>query len=252
MTYTHNQPKVTIVIPSMDETDNLTFLLPQLNPHYEVIIVEGKNYKRTLHTAQQLRPNTHVITHPRPGKGNALITGWTHATGDYIIMLDADGSADPNEIPTFITPLTQGADMAKGTRYKPTGGSADLTHIRSLGNRALTLLTNILFNQRFTDLCYGYNAFRTDILNKLNLPTPNGNTHNYQWGDGFEIETLFICRAATAQLTITEVPSFEHHRVHGRSNLHAWHDGKKVLRTILTEFINHHRTPQHQPHTTNP
>ena len=153
-------------------------------------------------------------------------------------MFDADGSADPDEIPRFVEALVEGADFAKGSRFRPGGGSADITAVRRLGNRFLHTWMNVSFGTRFTDLCYGYNAFWADLIPLLDLPdhelvTPAGSA--MLWGDGFEIETLINCRFASAGLTITEVPSVERERLHGQSNLHAVSDGLRVLRTLRTE-----------------
>ncbi len=139
-------------------------------------------------------------------------------------MIDADGSTDGREIFSFVSALVEGADFAKGSRYAPGGGSDDISRLRSLGNRALTGLTNLLYGTRYTDLCYGYNAFWARHLHALDLDC-----------DGFEIETLMNVRAAQAGLTIHEVPSHERSRIHGESNLHAVRDGLRVLRTILRE-----------------
>ena len=74
-------------------------------------------------------------------------------------MVDADGSADPAEIPQFVRALLDGADFAKGTRFADGGGSSDITRLRHLGNRALSGLVNMLCRTKYSDLCYGYNVF---------------------------------------------------------------------------------------------
>jgi hypothetical protein len=150
------------------------------------------------------------------------------------VMIDADGSTDPAEIPAFVTALTQGADFAKGSRFAPGGGSSDITRLRRLGNRALGMVVNAIFGTSYSDLCYGYNAFWAKHLPVFGL-TPDSPGQRPVWGDGFEIETLLNLRAATAGLTIAEVPSFEHDRIHGTSNLNTFRDGQRVLRTIVTE-----------------
>ena len=138
--------------------------------------------------------------------------------GDVIVMLDADGSAKPEEIPRFIDALRSGADFAKGTRFAPGGGSADITTLRKSGNMALVTLVNKLFRTSYTDLCYGFNAFWVRCLPSLDVDC-----------DGFEVETLINIRAARAGFRV-EVPSFERGRLHGVSNLNAWSDGLRVLR----------------------
>ncbi|WP_433528303.1 glycosyltransferase family 2 protein [Micromonospora sp. CA-263727] len=229
------EPRVTVVIPALNEARNLAQVLPSLPSVHEVIVVDGYSPDDTHRTVRRVLPSARVICQTRYGKGNALVCGFAAATGDVIVMFDADGSADPTEIPRFVAALRDGADFAKGSRVRPGGGSDDLTRLRDLGNRALTVLTNLLFRTRYSDLCYGYNAFWADVLPRLRLPEPDP-PGTAVWGDGFEIETVLNCRAAAARLAVREVPSHERRRIHGVSNLHAVRDGVRVLRTILTEW----------------
>jgi hypothetical protein len=150
-------------------------------------------------------------------------------------MIDADGSTDPLEIPRYVAALISGADFAKGSRFIQGGGSADITKFRRLGNWGLNTLVNILFGTRYTDLCYGYNAFWRHCLDVMRLPV-TGHA-DAQWGDGFEVETLINVRVAASHLSIAEVCSFEASRIHGVSNLNAVRDGTRVLRTIRREFV---------------
>ncbi|NYE02198.1 glycosyltransferase involved in cell wall biosynthesis [Kineosphaera limosa] len=235
-------PRVTIVIPVLNEARNLELVIPQLPPVHEIVVVDGRSSDDTVETARRLAPEATIITQSRRGKGNALCAGFEAATGDIVVMFDADCSADPAEIPAFVEALKAGADFAKGSRNAPGGGSEDITVIRGLGNKGLNLLSNVLIRSRYTDLCYGYNAFWTDILPALRLPEANAATDEPVWGDGFEIETLLTCRVAAADLAVTEVPSIERQRVHGVSNLNAVSDGLRVLRTILVEKAMEKRT----------
>ena len=117
-------------------------------------------------------PWVRAITQTRKGKGNAMACGFAAATGDVIVMFDADGSADPAEIPAFVAALVAGADFAKGSRFAPGGGSDDITLLRRTGNAGLNGVANALFGTSYTDLCYGYNAFWADLLPLLDLPDP--------------------------------------------------------------------------------
>jgi len=231
-------PRVSVVIPALNEARNLPHVFTGIprNVH-EVILVDGHSVDDTVAVARELRPDVRVVTQTRKGKGNALACGFAAATGDVIAMVDADGSADPGEIPRFVRALLRGADFAKGTRSGE-GGSADLTRLRTTGNRVLSALFNICYRTRFSDLCYGYNVFWRRHLPVLSLdvtsPPPDGGDGKL-WGDGFEIETLIHIRVAKSGLKVTEVPSFEHSRIHGVSNLSAFRDGLRVLRTILAE-----------------
>jgi glycosyltransferase involved in cell wall biosynthesis len=231
--------RVSVVIPALNEARNLPHVFARLPPDvHEVIVVDGLSVDDTIAVARQLRPEVRIVLQSRRGKGNALACGFAAATGDIIVMIDADGSADPGEIPQFVKALVAGAEFAKGTRFAPGGGSDDITRLRALGNRALVAFVNICHGSRYTDLCYGYNAFWRRLVPLLGLdadspPPPNGGR---LWGDGFEVETLIHLRVAAAGLAITEVPSFEHSRIHGVSNLSAATDGFRVLRTILAEL----------------
>lgn len=230
-------PRVSIVVPAKNEANNLRHVLPLLDQSYEVVVVDGHSVDGTMDVARELRPDAIVVEQTRKGKGNALAAGFLAATGDIIVMLDADGSADPLEIPRFVETLTRGADFAKGSRFAHGGGSHDITPLRHWGNKGLNFVANRLFKTRFTDLCYGYNAFWRDLVPSLKLPAleevaPDG---GMLWGDGFEIETLLNCRFAVAKVEITEVPSVELARIHGESNLRTFADGTRVLRTLVAE-----------------
>ena len=232
-------PTVSIVVPAKNEAANLREVLPLLPEVHEVILVDGNSVDGSVEAAREVLPSVRVVTQTRKGKGNALAAGFLAATGDIIVMFDADGSADPAEIPAFVDALVAGADFAKGSRFAPGGGSEDITLLRSTGNAGLNLVANVLFKTRFTDLCYGYNAFWRDVvpvldLPGLDLPAPES---GMLWGDGFEIETVINCRIAAAGIDIREVASVEKSRIHGESNLRTFSDGFRVLRTIVAERV---------------
>jgi hypothetical protein len=166
-----------------------------------------------------------------------MACGFAAATGGVVVMLDADGSANPQEIPRFVAALLDGADYAKGTRFADGGGSADITPLRAWGNRWLSRTANLLFGTRYTDLCYGYNAFWRRCLDQFELDPHPSDKGSRRWGDGFEIETIINSRAAKAGLRIVEVPSFEHRRVHGASHLSTWRDGARVLGALVVERL---------------
>lgn len=228
-----SQPTVSIVVPAKNEARNLALVLPTLPEVHEVLVVDGHSVDDTEQVVREVLPAARFMQQTRRGKGNALACGFEAATGDVIVMFDADGSADAAEIAAFVSTLVAGADFAKGSRVLGSGGSEDITHLRDFGNRVLTAITNVLFRTRYTDLCYGYNAFWRDILPVLAIP--RSNEVEAQWGDGFEIETMINTRVAAGDLQIHEVPSVELARIHGESNLNTFRDGFRVLRTIFIE-----------------
>jgi glycosyltransferase involved in cell wall biosynthesis len=216
---------ISVIIPTRNEAPNLQYVLPHI-PDYvrEVILVDGHSSDNTIAEAQRLRPDIRVVEQTGKGKGDALKLGLASAAGDIVVLLDADGSADPREITRFVSALLAGNDFAKGSRFLKGGGNHDITLVRRFGNYGLTWLVNMLFNARFTDLCYGYNVFWKHCLNHVSIDSA-----------GFEVETQINIRMHMAGLKIAEVPSVEYPRIYGTSNLNAVKDGWRILKLIIQE-----------------
>ncbi|MGW0041186.1 glycosyltransferase family 2 protein [Rhodococcus sp. NPDC003348] len=237
------RPTVSVIIPAMNEEKNLPFVASRMPAGIDqIVFVDGNSTDDTVPVARELWPDATFVTQTRSGKGNALACGFAAATEDIIVMIDADGSTDPAEIPLFVEALVGGADLAKGSRFVGRGGSSDITALRNVGNKGLNGLVNLIFRTKFSDLCYGYNAFWRKHVPLIELPPVE--YQRAQWGDGFEIETVINVRLATSGLNIVEVGSFEGPRIHGRSNLNAYSDGMRVLRTIGQEW-QHWRAAKH-------
>jgi glycosyltransferase involved in cell wall biosynthesis len=218
-------PPVSVVIPAMNEAENLPYVFKTLPEWiHEVVLVDGNSTDDTVKVARELRPDVKVVKQRGRGKGDALITGFAACTGDIIVMVDADGSADGAEMVSYVSALVAGADFAKGSRFANGGGTDDMTPIRKLGNRVLCSVVNRKFGARYTDLCYGYNAFWRHCLDKITLDCT-----------GFEVETLMNIRVVKAGLRVQEIPSHEYIRIHGASNLRAVRDGLRVLKVIVHE-----------------
>jgi glycosyltransferase involved in cell wall biosynthesis len=218
---------VSVVIPALNEEKNIAWVLKRMPSIVdEVILVDGHSADRTVEVARAIRPDIVVLTQHCRGKGDAARVAFAAARGDLVVMMDADGSMEPGEIPRFVTPLMNGYDFVKGSRFLAGGGSTDLTALRSIGNQMLVRVTNSIFLVRFTDLCYGFCSFRRDCLPALALTA-----------HGFEIETELVVHALKANLNIAEVPSTELPRRWGTSNLRTFRDGQRVLRTLIRERI---------------
>ncbi len=219
---------ISVIVPTRNEAPNLQYVLPHIPAYvHEVMLVDGHSTDNTIAEAQRLLPDVRVVEQVGKGKGDAIRAGLAQATGDIIVLLDADGSADPLEIPRFVKALLAGNDFAKGSRFLKGGGNHDITWIRRAGNYGLICMVNVLFKAHFSDLCYGYNAFWRRCLPHLIIDS-----------DGFEIETLINIRMHMAGLKIAEVTSVEYQRIHGTSNLNAVRDGLRILKLIVQERKN--------------
>jgi glycosyltransferase involved in cell wall biosynthesis len=218
-------PKVTVVIPALNEAANLPYVLTRIPEWvHEVILVDGHSTDGTVEIARSVMPTIRVVEQKGRGKGDALACGFAAAGGDIIVMLDADGSTDADEIPRFVSALENGADFVKGSRYLDGGGSDDLTPVRTFGNKLLAALVNTMYRTRYSDLCYGYMAFWRRCIDCLHPDCA-----------GFEVETLLTIRAAQNGLSVAEVPSHESPRLFGESRLHVVRDGLRILRVIVRE-----------------
>ena len=223
--HSNDAPRVSVVIPALDEEESLSHVLSRLpGGLFEVILVDGHSTDRTIDVALEMRPDIRVVYQPGRGKGDALRAGFAEARGDLVIAIDADGSTDPSEIPAFVGALLSGADYVKGSRFIPGGGTDDMTFTRKMGNRGLMLLARILFGTKYTDLNYGFTGFWRRELKTLDLRS-----------EGFEIETEMNLRAAIANLKVVEVASFERPRVAGEAHLVPLRDGWRVLMEILRQ-----------------
>ncbi len=100
-----SSPRVSVIIPTRNEALNLPLVLEHIPAEYEVVVVDGHSTDGSLDVAKVLRPDAIVLTQTRRGKGNAMACGFAAATGDILVMLDADGSADPREIPRYVRAL---------------------------------------------------------------------------------------------------------------------------------------------------
>ena len=219
--------KISVVIPTLNESENIKEVFPNI-PNFvdEIVVVDGNSMDGTREEIMKFRTDAKIIIEKPSGKGAAMKTGFEKATGDLIIIMDADGSHNPGEIKALLEPILDGYDVSNGSRLLPGGGSDDFTPFRRLGNEIFVTMVNIMYGSNYTDLCYGYRAFKKEALEKIQCCSK-----------GFEIETEQSILMKKAGLKVKEVPSFESRRKYGNSNLKAFRDGYRILNVIFKEYL---------------
>lgn len=226
----NSDARISIIIPTLNEVKNIGEVIYKLKQVgcRDILVVDGKSVDGTAEYARKL--GAKVIMQNGKGKGLALRQAFRngYVDGDIIIILDADGSMDPEEVPTFVSAIESGAEVAKGSRFLPQGQSEDMSAVRRVGNKLLVGILNFLCLTNYTDLCYGYIAFRRDALRRISPRLTS---------DNFEIETEVCIKAKELGIKVVEVPSFERMRQHGNSNLNTFRDGFRILAFIVRESL---------------
>ncbi len=226
---------VTVIIPTLNEEKTIAEVIWELQHlgYHDILIVDGHSGDRTVEIAKEFEVD--VIVQNGRGKGDALRQAFNHSdlNGDFVVMMDADGSMNSKEIPLLIKALHSGADVVKASRFLGYGYSEDMNLFRRIGNRFFLILVNKFWSAGYTDLCYGFGVFRKTAVKKL---------YPHLKAKNFEIETEIFIKAKKMGLKVVEIPSIEFRRRHGKSNLKAIPDGIRILRTIIEEFIEGYRT----------
>ncbi|RJP28055.1 MAG: glycosyltransferase family 2 protein [Candidatus Omnitrophota bacterium] len=218
---------VSVLIPAKNESETIAPLIGQIKNTFagidkynlEIVVIADHCNDQTGRIALE---NGAVVYQNiyKPGKGNSLRFGFGVCKGDIIVMLDADGSHQPQDIPHFIEAIEKGSGLAIGSRAK--GGSDEYEIIRLFGNAVFTFLVDILFSLDLTDSLNGYKAFRQDII--------NSHKFNSRW---FDIEIELIFAALIKGYRITEVSSHELARQGGRMKSSTFLDGLRFLFAIF-------------------
>lgn len=216
-----------IIIPALNEAENIPHVLPAIpgSPDIvEVILVDGNSTDDTVCVARRHLPAIRVVRQEGKGKSDAIRCGVAAARGDYVFIMDADGSHDPRDILRFIDKARAGYDLVKGSRYLPGGGSDDETPARRFLVRVTDVVANVLWGSRFTDIVFGMFLMRRESFLSLGLTS-----------DGFSLETQTMARAKRRGCKIVQIPVIEKSRLAGVSRLHIVRDGWYIGSTVFLE-----------------
>jgi glycosyltransferase involved in cell wall biosynthesis len=221
--------RVSFLVPAYNEAATIEALLDgvwALDLDKQVIVVDDGSTDGTGELVERWREGRDGIVLLRQdnrGKGSAVRAAIPHADGGITVIQDADLEYDPADVPALIEPIERGvADVVYGSRLS--GGRPQRAYLfwHLVGNRFLSLLTNLLYNTTLSDMETGYKAFRTEVLRSLDL---------HQEGFGIEPEiTAKVCRR---KLRVYELPIAYYGRTYAEGKKITWRDGFKAIRVLL-------------------
>jgi glycosyltransferase involved in cell wall biosynthesis len=219
--------KLSVVVPVYNEAATILSSLRRVQDapfDKEIIVVDDGSQDGTRDVlAGVTDPEIRVFFHTRnQGKGAALRTGFAQATGDFVIVQDADMEYDPTDYPVLLEPLIKGdADVVYGSRFL-SGPKRVLFFWHMVGNQLLTLLSNMTTNLNLTDMETGYKVFRLDVVRKLELQS-----------NRFTIEPEITAKVARMRCRIYEVPISYHGRTYEEGKKIGWRDAVTACIAIL-------------------
>ncbi len=223
--------KISVIIPAKDEEETLGNILDDLNktiadmPKYdfEVICVDDHSVDATANIARSFGARV-VENERKPGKGMALRAGFEAASGEVLVMLDADYSHRAEDLPRMLEALTEGVGLDIGSRV--VGGSEEYTHIRALGNVFLSAMLGLCTHRYLSDALNGFKVFRRDVFT------------DYQYtSKAFEIEIEIIANTMRKGYRVAEVQSHERARAGGKMKSRVVRHGTRFLLRIFWEGI---------------
>lgn len=222
--------RVSIVIPARNEADSIGLVcvdlfkvIPQLDGYAcEVICVDDHSADKTAAIAASF--GVRIVSNQGPsGKGRALCVGFAAASGDLIVMMDADYSHRAEDLPAMLAPLANGAGLVIGSRIM--GGSEEFTRVRALGNVFLTGMFGLCHQRYLSDVLNGYKAFRRDVFADFQYTSTS-----------FEIEIELLVNALRKGYRIVEISSHERARQGGEAKSKVIRHGTRFLWRILWEW----------------
>lgn len=221
--------KVSIVIPTLNESENLKTVLPRipkLKDICEIILLDGHSTDDTITVAKNIMSDIKIFFQKGKGKGDAINCAAEVVKGEYFLILDSDGSQSPEEIPLYIAKASEGYDLVKGSRFLPGAAVEEQDYLRTWIVKTANSVANFFWKTNFSDICYGMFLVRTIAYKSLRISST-----------GFNIEWELMRKASKNGLHTIEIPSVERNRIHGKSNINYFRDGWMIATTVFKEAL---------------
>ena len=223
-----NLPKVCIIIPTINEAETIGRVIDEIPSQameeagyeVEVMVIDGGSTDRTRQIAEER--GARVVVEPRQGKGRAMRTALDIPRADFIFMLDGDYTYPPGYIAQMLELLRDTYPVVIGSRLRGQIEKGGMSRLNVIGNHLLTLMANILYGTRISDLCTGYWGLRGEVIPNLNLSA-----------DGFDFEAELFSQVAKKGYRIGEVPIY-YRRRQTPAKLSSLRDGLKIGWALIT------------------
>jgi glycosyltransferase involved in cell wall biosynthesis len=221
--------RVSFLVPAYNESATIGALLDAvwaLDFDKQIVVVDDGSTDGTGELVERWREGRDgvvLLRQQNRGKGAAVRAAIPHADGDISVIQDADLEYDPADVPALIEPIERGvADVVYGSRLS--GGRPQRAYLfwHLVGNRFLSLLTNLLYNTTLSDMETGYKAFRTEVLRSLDLRQ-----------DDFGIEPEITAKVCKRKLRVYELPIAYYGRTYAEGKKITWRDGFKAIRVLF-------------------
>ena len=220
--------KVCVIIPTLNEESSIGKVIDEIPKKdleksgysVEIVVVDGISTDKTAQIAHG--KGARVLLETRPGKGRAIRTALEQVESNYIFMLDGDYTYSAVYIPVMLKAL-QKYPVVIGSRLKGKREKGALRKVNFIGNHLLTLIANVLYGTRISDLCTGYWGFRKEVIENLNLTT-----------NGFQLEAELLIQVAKRGYKIGEVPILYRCRS-GKAKLSGLKDGIRIGRFLFAK-----------------
>jgi glycosyltransferase involved in cell wall biosynthesis len=229
--------KVTLLIPTLNEIEGMKIIMPRIKRNWcdQIIILDGKSTDGTIEYARE--KGYFTVIQQRPGLRHGYMEALPHVTGDVLITFSPDGNSIPELIPLLIEKMREGYDMVIVSRYLKGAKSEDDDYLTAFGNWMFTTLINLLFRAKYTDAMVIFRAYKTRLLQELDLDKDASYVPEKWFDTKVSWEPLLSVRSAKRRLKVAEIPGDEPPRIGGERKLLPFRWGATFLSQIFIELF---------------